>query len=62
MLVIALRERQLKAVWHLGRHGRYNLRPVFRYVHYLTFSVSMPSLDDPSRQRAGASYFAFELI
>jgi hypothetical protein len=58
-LAIALLERQFKAVRHLGRHGRYDLCPVLRDVHDLTFLIVMTRQDDPRRQMTGASNFAF---
>ena len=61
-LLRALSERKFKATRHLRRHRRYNLCPVLRNVHHLTFLVCAPRLDDPSRQIAGAPNFALKML
>jgi hypothetical protein len=61
MLVVALRHRQFETVGHLRRHRRYDLGPVGRDIHHLTFDRIAARHNDPRRHLADAPDSSFDL-
>ena len=61
MLVVSFLERQFETVRHLRRHRQYDLGPVGRDVHHLTFNRIAARHDDPRRHLADAPDSSFDL-